>query len=116
MKIPNKIRLNTAEQQLELGYANGEQFTLPAEFLRVLSPSAEVQGHGPSQKVLVGGKQNVNIRAIETVGQYAVVLRFDDGHETGIYSWKLLYEMGRNQIDLWDNYVAALTKAGMSRA
>ncbi len=112
---PTSIVLHKASHVLEIGFEGGEIFRLPAEYLRVESPSAEVQGHGPGQKVLVGGKQNVNIAAIETVGQYAILLRFDDGHDTGIYSWKLLHELGREQPERWDRYVAALAAAGMSR-
>ncbi len=112
---PTRIVMHQASHALEVGFDTGEVFRLPAELLRVESPSAEVQGHGPSQKVLVGGKQHVNIKAIETVGQYAILLRFDDGHDTGIYTWKLLYEMGRDQIEIWDKYVAALAAAGVSR-
>ncbi len=112
---PSSIVLHKASHVLEVGFDSGEVFRLPAEYLRVESPSAEVQGHGPGQKVLVHGKQHVNIAAIETVGQYAILLRFDDGHDTGIYSWRLLHELGREQSERWDRYLAALAAAGKSR-
>jgi DUF971 family protein len=112
---PTSIVMHKASHVLEVGFDSGEVFRLPAEYLRVESPSAEVQGHGPSQKVLVGGKQHVNIDKIESVGQYALLLRFDDGHDTGIYSWRLLHELGREQAERWDKYVAALAAAGRTR-
>jgi len=112
---PTRIVMHRASHALEIEFDTGEVFRLPAEYLRVESPSAEVQGHGPSQKVLVGGKQQVNIAAIEQVGHYALLLRFDDGHETGIYSWTLLHTLGREQAERWDGYVAALAAAGMTR-
>jgi DUF971 family protein len=112
---PTSIVLHKASHVLEVGFDTGEVFRLPAEYLRVESPSAEVQGHGPSQKVLVGGKQHVNIAAIEPVGQYAILLRFDDGHDTGIFSWRYLHELGREQAERWTRYVAALAAAGMTR-
>lgn len=109
------ITLHKASHVLEVGFDTGETFRLSCEYLRVNSPSAEVQGHGPSQRVLVAGKLKVNISAIEPVGQYGVLLRFDDGHDTGIYSWVTLYELGRNQVENWDRYIAALAAAGMTR-
>ncbi len=112
---PTSIVMHQASHVLEVGFDTGEVFRLPAEYLRVESPSAEVQGHGPSQKILVGGKRNVNVAKIESVGQYAILLRFDDGHDTGIYSWRLLQELGREQAERWDKYVAAIEAAGMAR-
>jgi DUF971 family protein len=113
-KTPTKIQLHKQSQQLELHFGS-EQFLLPAEFLRVHSPSAEVKGHGPNQAVLQFGKQEVNIIKLERAGNYALKLVFDDGHETGIYTWEYFYELGKNQAQLWDNYIAALHQAGKSR-
>ena len=107
--------LHRASHALEVSFDSGEVFRLPAEFLRVNSPSAEVQGHAPSQKVLVAGKRDVNIAAIEPVGHYAVLLRFDDGHDTGIFSWTTLHSLGQRQAEMWDEYLMALQKAGLSR-
>jgi len=112
---PTAITLHKASHVLEVEFDSGEVFRLPAEYLRVNSPSAEVQGHGPGQKVLVGGKRHVNIAAIEPVGHYAVLLRFDDGHDTGIFSWTTLHDLGRRQADEWPKYLAALEAAGLSR-
>jgi DUF971 family protein len=114
-KTPTKIQLHKQSQQLELHFGS-EQFLLPAEFLRVHSPSAEVKGHGPNQAVLQFGKQEVNIIKLERAGNYALKLVFDDGHETGIYTWEYFYELGKNQTQLWDNYIAALHQAGKSRS
>lgn len=113
MKIPNKIRLNTTDQQLELGYASGEHFALPAEFLRVLSPSAEVQGHG--NPVLQTGKQHVRLTHVEAAGNYALKLTFDDGHDTGLYTWDYLYQLGSQQQQLWQNYLDQLQAANQFR-
>lgn len=112
---PESITLHRASHVLEVGFDSGEVFRLPAEYLRVHSPSAEVQGHGPGQRKLVAGKRDVNIAAIEPVGQYGVLLRFDDGHATGIFSWATLYELGREQAERWQAYVDALAAAGLSR-
>ena len=100
---------------LEVSFDNGETFQLSCEFLRVYSPSAEVQGHGPGQQVLQYGKEAVNIIGIEPVGNYAVVLRFSDGHDTGIYSWDLLYELGTNQEQYWQSYLDRLQEVGYQR-
>jgi DUF971 family protein len=100
---------------LEVGFDTGETFRLPCEYLRVYSPSAEVMGHSPSQRILQLGKQHVNIAAVVPVGNYAVLLKFDDGHETGIFSWSTLYELGRNQDANWRRYLADLAAAGHSR-
>ena len=100
---------------LEVSFDNGETFQLSCEYLRVYSPSAEVQGHGPGQQVLQYGKEAVNIIGIEPVGNYAVVLRFSDGHDTGIYSWDLLYELGTNQEQYWQSYLDRLQEVGYQR-
>ena len=113
---PVDIRLHRASHVLEVAFDTGESFRLPCEYLRVHSPSAEVMGHGPGQRVLQLEKQHVNIDAIESVGNYAVLLRFDDGHETGIYSWQTLYDLGRNQDAYWSKYLDALAAAGHSRS
>ncbi|NIW86414.1 MAG: DUF971 domain-containing protein [Gammaproteobacteria bacterium] len=112
---PTDIRLHQKSRYLELRFDDGSHFDLPCEYLRVFSPSAEVRGHGPGQAVLQTGKENVNITAIEPVGTYAVVLRFDDGHDTGIYSWETLYELGVHQAEYWNEYLARLREAGYQR-
>lgn len=113
---PTDITLHRASRVLEVAFDTGETFRLPCEYLRVHSPSAEVQGHGPSQRVLQYGKQNVNIAEITPVGQYGVLLRFDDGHDTGIYSWSVLYDLGKHQAEKWQAYLDELAEAGKSRA
>ena len=115
MPQPNTITLHRASHVLEVGFDSGETFSLPAEYLRVHSPSAEVQGHGPGQKVLVAGKRDVNIDAVEPVGNYAVLLRFSDGHATGLYSWGVLHDLGRDQARNWQSYLEALDANGSSR-
>ena len=112
---PVEIRLKRAEKVLELLFEDGARFRLPAEYLRVESPSAEVQGHGPGQKTLIAGRAEVGITAVEPVGNYAVRLVFDDLHDTGIYSWSYLYELGREQGERWQRYLAALAAAGLTR-
>lgn len=112
---PLEIRVHRAERQLEIAFDDASTFVLPAELLRVESPSAEVQGHGPSQKVTVAGKKNVGIVRVEPVGNYAVRIVFDDGHDTGIYSWTYLYRLGRDRQRLWADYLAALEEKGLSR-
>ena len=112
---PIEIRLKTAEKALEVDFDDGSSFRLPAELLRVESPSAEVQGHSPTEKRLVAGRRHVNVMEIEPVGNYAVRLRFDDTHDTGIYSWAYLHWMGRNRDRLWADYLAALERQGLSR-
>ena len=102
--IATELRLRRATRVLEVSFADGSRFELPFEYLRVHSPSAEVQGHGPGQEVLVLGKENVGIRAVEPVGQYAVKLVFDDGHDTGLYTWKYLHELGRERATRWARY------------
>ena len=113
--IPTEIKLHQASRVLELAYADGTRFQLPCEFLRVYSPSAEVRGHGPGQEVLQIGKREVQIAAIEPVGTYAIKLTFSDGHDTGLYSWDYLYEIGRNQEALWQRYLERMREAGATR-
>jgi len=103
---PTEIRLRTQSRVLDVTFDDGSRFELPFEYLRVHSPSAEVKGHGPGQEVLVLGKEKIGIRAIEPVGQYAVKLVFDDGHDTGLYSWKYLHELGRDHAVNWAKYLA----------
>jgi DUF971 family protein len=112
---PVEIRLKTAEKLLEIDFDDGSHFRFPAELLRVESPSAEVQGHGPSQKQIVAGRRHVGILALEPVGNYAIRIKFDDLHDTGIFSWAYLYELGRKQDELWANYLKALAERGLSR-
>jgi DUF971 family protein len=112
---PIDITLHKKSHTLEVVFDSGERFVLPAEYLRVYSPSAEVQGHGPGQRVLVAGKREVGIVAIEPVGNYAVTLRFTDGHATGIYSWETLHDLGVNQENNWRSYLTALEKNNLSR-
>jgi DUF971 family protein len=102
---PTEIKVRTASKMLEISYSDGKHFDLPFEFLRVYSPSAEVRGHGPGQEVLQLNKQDVQITAVEPVGAYAVQLRFSDGHDTGLYSWQYLYELGSNKAQLWAQYL-----------
>ncbi len=115
MPTPTEIRLNRAEKVLHVTFDNGESYALPAEYLRVESPSAEVQGHGPGQKVIVPGRRHVGIMKVEPVGHYAVRLVFDDLHDSGIYSWEYLLELGRNQAARWAAYEQALAAKGLSR-
>ena len=112
---PTEIKLHQKSAELEVAFDNGHSFRMPCEFLRVYSPSAEVRGHGPGQETLQVGKKNVFIAGIEPVGNYAVVLRFSDGHDTGIYSWDYLYDLGTNQDALWRRYLERLAEAGASR-
>lgn len=112
---PTELRLNRAERVLTVQFDDGSRFDLPAEFLRVESPSAEVQGHTPAQKQLVHGKRLVAITNVDPVGNYAVRLTFDDGHDSGIYSWTLLHRLGRERETLWQAYLAALTARGLGR-
>lgn len=112
---PTEIKLHKRSAMLELAWADGTRSELPAEFLRVYSPSAEVRGHGQGQEVLQTGKRHVGIRRIEPVGHYAVRLHFDDGHDTGIYSWEYLHELVQGKQQLWQDYLARLQAAGASR-
>ncbi len=112
---PTEIRLVKAEKRLEIDFDDGARFSYPAEFLRVESPSAEVQGHGPSQKQIVAGRLHVGILEIEPVGNYAIRITFDDLHDTGIYSWQYLYAIGRDRETLWAQYLAEIEKRGLKR-
>jgi len=113
--VPTEIKLHQLSRKLEIAFNNGTRFELPYEFLRVYSPSAEVRGHGPGQEVLQVGKKDIAIKGIEPVGSYAVTLTFSDGHDTGIYSWDYLYELGANYVALWGRYVNRMEAAGASR-
>jgi DUF971 family protein len=112
---PVELRLKKAEKLLEVAYDDGSRFSLPAEYLRVESPSAEVQGHGPGQKTLVAGRAHVGIIALEPIGNYAVRITFDDLHDTGIYSWNYLYELGVEHEARWRAYLEGLAANGLSR-
>lgn len=112
---PSEIKLHKQSKLLEIAFDDGRRFKLPFEYLRVFSPSAEVRGHGPGQEVLQVGKKYVDITNIEPVGQYAVCLFFDDGHNTGIYSWDYFYDLGVNQERYWQAYLARMEAAGASR-
>ena len=109
---PTEIRLQKKSRQVVIAYDDGTHFEMPFEYLRVNSPSAEVQGHGPGQQVLQTGKENVRLTAIEPIGHYAVRLVFDDGHNTGLYTWKYLYELGMGQAHKWQAYLDRLQEAG----
>jgi DUF971 family protein len=112
---PVSINLHRKSKVLEIEYDDGSHFEFTCEFLRVYSPSADVRGHGPGQGVLQAGKENVSINQIEPVGNYAIKLVFDDGHQTGIYSWSYLYDLGQNREQYWQNYLTALRDAGHAR-
>jgi len=112
---PTELNLHQKSRMLEISYADGESFELSYEFLRVHSPSAEVQGHGPGQGVLQKGKEDVTILHVEPVGSYAIQPSFDDGHDTGIYSWETLYDMGKNKDKYWQEYLQKLAAAGHKR-
>ena len=112
---PQEITLHRKSRVLEMRFPDGAHYRLPYEFLRVLSPSAEVRGHGPGQEVLQSGKRDVDITALEPVGSYAVQPTFSDGHATGIYSWEYLRYLGENQERLWSEYLAKLAAAGARR-
>jgi DUF971 family protein len=113
--VPLEIKLHQKSKVLEITFSDGQRFDLSYEFLRVHSPSAEVRGHGPGQEVLQVGKKDVDITALEPVGTYAVQPQFSDGHNTGIYSWEHLYELGKNQASLWRNYLQRIEAAGARR-
>jgi len=112
---PTEIRVDRQEKRLSVTFDNGDNFTLPAELLRVESPSAEVQGHGPGQKVILAGRRHVGIMDVEPVGNYAIKIQFDDMHDTGIYSFAYLHFLGMKQETLWQTYLDALEKQGLSR-
>ena len=113
--VPTEITLHQQSEVLELLYSNGTRVRLPFEFLRVHSPSAEVRGHGPGQETLQVGKRGIKIKALDPVGNYALQPSFSDGHNTGIFSWEYLHELGSNQDRLWQQYLEKLARAGASR-
>lgn len=115
LEPPREIRLVRAEKRLAVTFADGTEAVLPAEYLRVESPSAEVQGHSPEQKVTVAGKRAVGISGIEPVGHYAIRILFDDGHDSGIYSWEYLARLAAEREERWAGYLAALSAQGLSR-
>lgn len=112
---PTEIKVRRAEKTLDIVFDDGTGFSLPAEYLRVESPSAEVQGHGPGQKVLVAGRRHVGIADVEPVGNYAIRIVFDDLHDTGIFSWRYLYQLGAEQETRWAEFTDALEAAGLKR-
>lgn len=113
--IPSEIKLHQKSRMLELSYPGGEHFELSCEYLRVFTPSAEARGHGPGQETLQVGKRDVTIESLEPVGNYAIQPHFSDGHDSGIYSWDLLYNLGKHQDELWQTYLDQLESAGASR-
>lgn len=112
---PTEITLHKSKRTLEIAFSDGKRFELPCEYLRVYSPSAEVRGHGPGQETLQLGKEDVNIEKIEQVGTYAIQPTFDDGHNSGIYSWETLYDLGVNYLKYWQHYLDRLEQAGHKR-
>ena len=112
---PTEIKLHQKSCVLEIAFEDGKRFTLPFEFLRVYSPSAEVRGHGPGQETLQVGKRDVAITNVEPVGHYAIQPTFSDGHDTGIYSWEYLHDLGMRQAELWQRYLDRMAEAGASR-
>jgi DUF971 family protein len=112
---PVELRLRRVDKRLDIAFDDGKKFGLPAEYLRVESPSAEVQGHGPGEKTIVAGRAHVGILDLEPVGNYAVRIKFDDLHDTGIYSWDYLYQLGIEHDRRWHDYLAALAERGLSR-
>ena len=116
MLTPVEIRLRARSHLLDIQFDDGSHFELPFELLRVYSPSAEVKGHGPGQETLVLGKQAVGVTRLEQVGQYAIRIVFDDGHDTGLYSWKYLHELGRDREVLWARYLARVKAARSAQA
>jgi len=113
--LPTEIKLHQTSRVLEISFDDGRQFRLPYEYLRVSSPSAEVRGHGPGQETLQVGKRDIGIASVEPVGHYAIRPTFSDGHDTGIYSWDYLYDLGARHDELWQRYLARLATAGASR-
>lgn len=112
---PTEIRLSGDKRTLRVAFEDGGRFELPAEYLRVSSPSAEVQGHSPAERRIIGGKREVAIQAVEPVGHYAVKLAFDDRHDTGIFGWSYLYDLGREYRTRWAHYLRELEERGLSR-
>ncbi len=115
MPVPTELRLRRAEKLLEVDFDDGARFVLPAEYLRVESPSAEVQGHGPNERKTIAGRRHVGMLGLEPVGNYAVRILFDDLHDTGIFSWDYLHELGRERATKWQAYLDALHRQGLSR-
>lgn len=113
--IPSEIKLHQKSRRLELIYEGGEAYSLDFEYLRVYTPSAEARGHGPGQETLQTGKRNVDIERIEPVGTYALRLVFSDGHDSGLYSWDMLYNLGKHHAELWAEYLEQIEKQGLSR-
>lgn len=113
--IPSEIKLHQKSRRLELIYENGEAYSLDFEYLRVYTPSAEARGHGPGQETLQTGKRNVGIERIEPVGTYALRLVFSDGHDSGLYSWDMLYNLGKHHEELWQEYLKQIESQGLSR-
>ena len=114
--MPTEINLHQKSRMLEIVFDDGEKFEMSCEYLRCFSPSAEVQGHGPGQEVLQVGKENVNITKIEQVGNYAICIHFDDGHNTGIYAWETLHKLCKNQEQNWADYLKRMDEAGQLRS
>lgn len=112
---PTEINVHTQSRTLEIAFEDGERFTMTAEYLRVNSPSAEVQGHGPGEGVLQVGKEDVNIENVQPVGSYGIQIFFDDNHNTGIYAWDTLYNLGKNHDEIWADYLKKLEAAGHKR-
>jgi DUF971 family protein len=112
---PTEITLHQVSRELEIAFDDGNRFRLSCEFLRIHSPSAEVRGHGPGQEILQVGKRQTEITAIEPVGTYAIKLVFSDGHDTGLYAWDYLYDLGINQHNYWQTYMTRLERAGATR-
>ena len=112
---PEEVRYISADKRLEVGFDNGVRFSYPAELLRVESPSAEVQGHSASEKKIVAGRKHVGIMEIEPVGNYAIRIKFDDLHDTGLFSWQYLYQLGENQDQIWQAYLDGIEAQGLSR-
>ena len=115
MAAPREIRVRRATRRIEVDFADGQRFSYPAEYLRVLSPSAEVQGHSPAERVTVPGKRDVGILTVEPIGHYAIRITFDDGHDTGIFTWPYLLELGEQQEARWQAYLAELHVKRLSR-
>jgi DUF971 family protein len=113
--IPSEIKLHKKSRRLELIYGEAQRYSLDFEFLRVYTPSAEARGHGPGQETLQTGKRNVDVDAIEPVGTYALRLIFSDGHDSGLYSWDLLYNLGKHHDELWQEYLKQIETQGLSR-
>ena len=113
---PTEINLHQKSRMLEIAFDDGEKFELSCEYLRCFSPSADVQGHGPGEETLQVGKENVNINEIEQVGNYAICLHFDDGHNTGIYAWETLYKLGKDHEKNWADYLRRMEEAGQLRS